>query len=616
MATEQHADVLALLSELVGYANITKIYSCVSRLRIVVKDPSKVSLERLRAEVNILAVVVEHNEIQVVAQEDLTLLSSQLNLALASAEQAVLAAAPAAKAAEGTAPAPEKKLLDRAIALISGIFIPVLGMLAASGVLKGLLALGVALDCLDPQGGTYLIFNAASDALFFFFFPLALGYTAGKIFGGNPFTVYEVSILPILAATLLNARLEHWLVGIIPKSLHNVVMPLVCLCFCIPFLILFIAPFFTVLGYVISSHLVTIYEHSPWLLGLVLGSLWEVLVCFGLHLLTTPVMVNNLSLLGYDMLTAIVMVPTAATAGAMLGNYLYLRWERRKVGVKQALAEVEAGDDLGQVRNGAILAVIFGITEPTLYTYLIRRSKLLALICLVGGVGGLLVAIAGVRMYSLSFSSTFAFVLSYRFGTSDSIFPLICYVVIILSCFSLTTALSFGWRRRERAPKAKPITAQKEGETSLTAVAAGQYVPLTEVNDPIFSALMLGDGYALTPSEDVIYAPCAGTLSDDIVFAHAVGIKGPLGAEILVHVGINTVRLEGKYFTLLKEPGTPVAQGEAILRFEREAISAAGYDPTIMVLCTLPEGVQLAHNLKVKAGDKVEVGQELLTLSK
>ena len=205
---ETHADTLRLIPLLGGYANILKVTSCVTRLRITVKDDTLVNFERLRQEQGISGVFSDQQEVQLLSSEDLSELAGLLNLALQSAQEAVQnhiaaqkpattdaadadKAAPDAKAepaetekseaeqgAAEAAPAKPEKLLDRAIALISGIFVPILGMLAASGVLKGLLALGVAFSLFDTQGGTYIILNAASDALFYFF-PLALGFTQG-----------------------------------------------------------------------------------------------------------------------------------------------------------------------------------------------------------------------------------------------------------------------------------------------------------------------------------------------------------------------------------------------------------------------------------------------------
>lgn len=176
---------------------------------------------------------------------------------------------------------------------------------------------------------------------------------------------------------------------------------------------------------------------------------------------------------------------------------------------------------------------------------------------------------------------------------------------------------SFFWRRKERQhQQAQAQTQTKESITAntITAVCRGTYLPLNQVNDQIFSSLMLGDGYAIKPEEDTLYAPCDGVLSEDITFAHAVGIKGPLDTEILLHAGINTVRLEGKFFKLLKQPGEAVKRGEAVLQFEREAIKQAGYDPTIIVICTLPDKVHLQHNEELTVDTEVNIQQPVLQL--
>ena len=179
---------------------------------------------------------------------------------------------------------------------------------------------------------------------------------------------------------------------------------------------------------------------------------------------------------------------------------------------------------------------------------------------------------------------------------------------------------SFFWRRKERQQQQQAQAQDSNAANTnnpaytITAVCRGTYLPLNQVNDPIFSSLMLGDGYAIKPEEDTLYAPCDGVLSEDITFAHAVGIKGPLGTEILLHAGINTVRLEGKLFKLLKQPGEAVKRGEAVLQFEREAIKQAGYDPTIIVICTLPDKVHLQHNEELTADTEVNTQQPVLLL--
>lgn len=191
--------------------------------------------------------------------------------------------------------------------------------------------------------------------------------------------------------------------------------------------------------------------------------------------------------------------------------------------------------------------------------------------------------------------------------------------LISFGCFTLSMFTSFFWRRKERQQQQTQAQDTTKTNTNnpaytITAVCRGTYLPLNQVNDPIFSSLMLGDGYAIKPEEDTLYAPCDGVLSEDITFAHAVGIKGSLGTEILLHAGINTVRLEGKFFKLLKQPGEAVKKGEAVLQFEREAIKQAGYDPTIIVICTLPDKVHMQHNEELTTDTEVNTKQPVLLL--
>lgn len=543
--------------------------------------------------------------------------------------------------------------------MLSAAIMPLFGFLAATGFLSTLTGILVFAGLLESSDRLYSFFNS-TFVLLLNFLPVLIGYTSARWFRSNPmvsiilglclvpsfyqqlsammplydrittpllqglqefshtrfdFTTYNVSVLPILIATAFNARLEQVTARIIPQSVQYLVTPLVCLCFCVPILILFIAPLFTALGYAISGQMLSLYEHSPWLLGFVMGGLWEILVYFGLHWITTPMFLNNLSFLGYDMLIAMSMAPTFATAGAMAGNYLYQRHL-----LKHHPEALAYPNEVALTRNASFMALFLGITEPVIYTYLVQRSKLFILVCCIGGLGGLLIAISGVRMYSLSLSSTFAFVLAYRPGADNSIWPLIWFVLISFGCFTLSMFTSFFWRRKERQQQQQAQAQDSNAANTnnpaytITAVCRGTYLPLNQVNDPIFSSLMLGDGYAIKPEEDTLYAPCDGVLSEDITFAHAVGIKGPLGTEILLHAGINTVRLEGKLFKLLKQPGEAVKRGEAVLQFEREAIKQAGYDPTIIVICTLPDKVHLQHNEELTADTEVNTQQPVLLL--
>ena len=617
----QDALCAALLRELGGAGNIVRLNHCTTRLRVRVVNGTKVDVAALKSHHEVFNVIVQGSEFQLVINGAVDELCSALQQVLGTAET------PAQRQALERwdfRPSDMASRFGTITSMMTAAILPVIGFLAASALLSTMTGVLVFTGLLETSDRLYTFFNSSFNLLINFL-PVLVGYNCARWLKSSPMvsmvlglclvpnfyyelsammpgydrltlpvllelqglidsrfdpTVYEVSVLPILVATVLNARLERGVARVIPSSVQALVMPLICLCVCVPILILVIAPLFTVIGYGMSGAILSFYEYSPGLMGLIAGGVWEFLVVVGLHWLISPLMLNNLSILGYDMMTAIVMIPTAATAGTMVGNYLYLRRHKFQ------------GPELTNARNASLLAVIFGITEPVLYTYLVARTKLFLLVGVVAALGGLMVGLLGVHVYSLSLSSTFVVVVAYRADVNESLWPLLGFVVTILSGFSIAMVFSFLWRKRE----AQQTAAQAE-VGAIGAVCAGSFVPLPGVNDPIFSALMLGDGYAIKPGEDVIYAPCSGTVSEDLVFAHAVGIKGPYGAEILVHVGINTVRLEGQHFMLLVPPGSTIKAGEPLLSFDRAAIEAAGYDPTVMVgqeLITLSTGVPAA----------------------
>ena len=489
MEKEQHADIFQLISELGGIDNITKIYSCVSRLRIVVKDTSSVNLDRLRQEATIIAVVVEDNEIQIVAHEDLSELSSQLSLVVTSVQQAKAQAQASATTAstetantgdkatesaadsdaaasnegaastETKAEAPaegKKKLLDRAIELISGIFIPVLGMLAASGVLKGLLALFIAMKLIDPQGGTYLILNAASDALFFFF-PLALGYTAGKIFGGNPFTNlaiggalvhptiqaaftqmqsgveytflgipviffnYGSSVIPIILAAYLSSRIEKICDKIISPLISFFATPFVCLTITVPVTLLAIGPVSTYLANGVADLVAMAYELSPIVAGAIIGAFWQVMVIFGLHWGMMPLIINNFSVSGTDFILPLVLPAVVAQGGAVIGVLLKAKSMQAK-----------------SLCGPAFVSCMFGITEPSVYgiNLPLRRPFIIACVC--GALGSAIIGFFGTLAYSFALPSILMFP---QFIPLTGEINMTLWGSIIGSLFSLVAAL-------------------------------------------------------------------------------------------------------------------------------------------------------------------------------
>mgnify|MGYP000761778118 CR=1 FL=1 len=320
---------------------------CATRLRFKLKDNGKADAEGLKANPGVIMVVESGGQFQVVIGNHVhdVWLAVRQEAGLSDDNEPVAEE----KAAKGS-------VLSQLIDIISGIFTPFIGVMAATGLLKGLLALAVTCGWLTPEQGTYKIWFAASDALFFFF-PLFLGYTAGKKFGGNPFISmviggalthplmiqafeasqapgaavehflgipvtfinYSSSVIPIILASWVSCWLERKSNALLPSSMKNFFSPAICLAVVVPLTFLVIGPVATWLSHLLANGYQFIYAFAPWLAGAVLGAMWQVCVIFGLHWGLVPLMINNMTVLGHDSMLPIILPAVIAQVGAVLG---------------------------------------------------------------------------------------------------------------------------------------------------------------------------------------------------------------------------------------------------------------------------------------------------------
>ncbi len=335
-----------ILNRVGGKENIVSLVHCATRLRFKLKDNGKADAEGLKANPGVIMVVESGGQFQVVIGNHVH-----------DVWQAVRQEAGLSDDSEPTAESVEKgSLLGQIIDVVSGIFTPFIGVLAASGILKGMLALAVVCGWLTPQQGTYKIWFAASDALFFFF-PLFLGYTAGKKFGGNPFVSmviggalthplmiqafeasqapgaavehflgipvtfinYSSSVIPIILASWVCCWLERKSNALLPSSMKNFFTPAICLAVVVPLTFLLIGPLATWLSHLLAQGYQIIYAVAPWLAGAAMGALWQVCVIFGLHWGLIPLMINNLTVLGHDSMLPMLLPAVMGQVGAVLG---------------------------------------------------------------------------------------------------------------------------------------------------------------------------------------------------------------------------------------------------------------------------------------------------------
>lgn len=609
-----------ILNRVGGKENIVSLVHCATRLRFKLKDNGKADAEGLKANPGVIMVVESGGQFQVVIGNHVH-----------DVWQAVRQEAGLSDDSEPTAESAEKgSLLGQIIDVVSGIFTPFIGVLAASGILKGMLALAVVCGWLTPQQGTYKIWFAASDALFFFF-PLFLGYTAGKKFGGNPFVSmviggalthplmiqafeasqapgaavehflgipvtfinYSSSVIPIILASWVCCWLERKSNALLPSSMKNFFTPAICLAVVVPLTFLLIGPLATWLSHLLAQGYQIIYAVAPWLAGAAMGALWQVCVIFGLHWGLIPLMINNLTVLGHDSMLPMLLPAVMGQVGAVLGILLKTRDARQKV-----------------LAGSAFSAGIFGITEPAIYglTLPLRRPFIFG--CVAGAIGGAIVGFSNAHVYSFGFGNIFTVAQMIPPQGLDS--TVWGGVVGIFAALIISCGLTFfaGLPRASAAPGAVAVAPVSAND--ILAPMSGSVIALDQVPDSTFASGLLGRGVAIIPAVGKVIAPFPGEVASLFQTKHAIGLQSDSGIELLIHVGIDTVKLDGVPFTAHVKEGDRVQAGDLLIEFDRQAILDAGYDLATPIIISNSDDYR---EIDTVAPSAVEAGQPLLSVS-
>lgn len=609
-----------ILSRVGGKENIVSLVHCATRLRFKLKENKKADAEGLKMNPGVIMVVESGGQFQVVIGNHV----HDVWQAVRSEAGLTDDSEPAAETGEKTS------VLGQVIDVVSGIFTPFIGVLAASGILKGMLALAVVCGWLAPQQATYQIWFAASDSLFFFF-PLFLGYTAGKKFGGNPFITmviggalthplmiqafeasqvsgagaahflgipvtfinYSSSVIPIILASWASCWLERRSNAVLPAAMKNFFTPAICLAVVVPLTFLAIGPVATWLSQLLAHGYQIIYAVAPWLAGAAMGALWQVCVIFGLHWGLVPLMINNLAVLGQDSMLPMLLPAVMGQVGAALGIFLRSRDARQKV-----------------LAGSAISAGIFGVTEPAIYGLNLPLRRPFIFGCVAGAIGGAIVGFSNTHVYSFGFANIFT--LAQMIPPQGIDATLWGGAIGIVAALVISCVLTFvAGMPKSGAGEAAVVTAPA-GENDILAPMSGSVLALEKVPDGTFASGLLGQGVAIIPATGKVIAPFSGEVASLFQTKHAIGLLSDSGIELLIHVGIDTVKLNGEPFTAHVKEGDRVQAGDLLLEFDRQAILDAGYDLATPIIISNSDGYR---SVDIVSGSVVDAGQPLLSVS-
>lgn len=647
MASKYDGLARIIIQNVGGKDNVASLTHCVTRLRFKLKDEAKANTDILKETDGIVTVIQSSGQYMVVIGNhvpdvyDAVVARGHLeNVADARTEE------------EETGAKEKKKPLDLFIGIVTGVFTPVLGMLSACGILKGVLALFVALGVLSATSGTYTFLNALSDSLFFYF-PIILGYTSAKKFGisefeglvigatmvypsllgsggadisnifGIPVVMpasgnYSSSVIPVICAVAFAGWFEKRYKRWIPDTVKMFALPLIT-CFvtvCMTFWV--IGPVASAASGLIGAAFMAIYGFSPLLMGAVVGGLWQLLVMFGLHWAITPIMINNVQTIGFDTVMVGMFGASFAQVGAVLAIYLKTKNQKLK-----------------SLCVPAIVSGMAGVTEPAIYGITLPKKKPFALTCLVGAVtGGILMAM-GAKYYIVPGMGIFGYTAFVNTATGDFMGMIWAVIVSVIALVLGTVLVYLTYKEDEPAKKTVVETGEHETKEDVTdnqrtdavkmeeeaaaareavtvyAPLSGTVIPLSEVMDEAFSSGALGQGAAVIPAEGKLYAPADGVIAAFFPTGHAVGIQTADGVEILIHVGMDTVSLNGKGFDKKVNQGDTVKRGDLILEFDLQVIEEAGLSAVTPVIITNPAG---RSEIKATQAETVKPGDALLTI--
>ena len=380
----------------------------------------------------------------------------------------------------------------------------------------------------------------------------------------------------------------------------------------VPLTFLIIGPIATWIGNALAAMTSAIYGFSPVLAGVLLGVFWQVFVIFGVHWGFVAVMMSNVAAMGYDQILGLSLGASFAQIGVVLAILLQTKDQKLK-----------------GIALPAFISGIFGVTEPAIYGVTLPRKKPFILSCTAAGVGGGLIGFFGTRMYMMGGFSIPA-TIGPKGGVDMSVYGLmIAMAVSFVLGFVLQIALgkkSVDADYDEKQAKAVQEVANQADviakaapasntdlnvSTELVSPLDGELLPLSEVKDEVFSSGAMGEGVAIEPSQGVLHAPADGRVVMTFPTGHAIGMKTKDGAEILMHIGMDTVNLQGKGFETLVDKGDEVKAGDELVNFDIDEIHSAGYIVTTPIVVTNSKDYE---KVSVVRQGEVKVGQEILDL--
>ena len=578
-----------------GKENIVKAARCATRLRLVLKETPKDAHKKVSELTGVITVVENNGQFQVVIGTHVGKVFDKV--------QTIVDLDDSSKDE-----APKGTILNRVIATMSAVFAPFIYILAAAGILQGcLILINMAYPSFQSTG-TYKVLSFMSWAPFTFL-PIFIAITASRHFKCNMFiavaccaalvsptwseiaariaggenisflgialaeTTYTSSVLPPLFLVWILSYVEKFVEKSLPDVVKSLFTPLLCMIIMVPLTIVAIGPVSDNLATAIANGYNSLYNFAPALAAAVIGGLWQIVVIFGVHWGVTPMCLANYDMYGMDTFQAFQTMAVVAQMGAAFGVFL----KAKKMETKN-------------VSLSAGITGIFGITEPAIYGVTLKYKKPFICGCVAGALGAVVASFFNVAYYAyagLPGLLTVVNAINPENPTSIMGMAIGCAIAVIGSII-LVQIVGFGEESEEvKEDIIKEVaTTLLDNNKEIKNPLSGKVLPLSKVEDAVFSSGAMGNGIAIDPTDNKVYAPFDGTVEFIAETKHAIGLKSDDGVELLIHVGMDTVKMNGKGLDVKTKVNERVKEGDLLLEFDRNEIQKEGYSLITPVVIT------------------------------
>lgn len=620
-----------IVNDLGGVSNINDVTHCMTRLRFVLKDESKVNAEAIKATDGVMGLVKNGGQYQVIIGNNVAYAYKEvLKLGNFGEESEI---AKGNKKEKLTVKKVGSNILDALISTMS----PLIPAIIGGSMVKLLVLILAMFHVLDDKSSTYIILNLIGDAPFYFL-PVMVATSASKKFKTNTYLAiaiagvmvhpafidlmakaaegtsvtltflpvtsvkYTYTVIPALCMTWILSYIENFIDRITPAVTKNFLKPMLIILIAAPIAILLIGPVGVWIGTAISAGVYFVQGQLGWAAVAIMGALWPLLVMTGMHRVFTPTIISTIAETGVEGM----VMPSEIGANLSLG------------GVSLAVAYKTKNKELRQTALAAASsAIIAGITEPALYGVAVRLKRPMIASLITGGICGALAGYAGLASRSMASPGLFTSVQFFDAANPSSVVWVVAIMILaVVLSFVLTLVIGFEDIPEEKIDNNQVASVDSNQVTTLsnkfnlTSPLTGKVVPLSQVNDETFANEILGPGIAVAPTEGVIIAP-ADAIIQQADTGHAVALELDNGIELLIHIGIDTVKLNGEGFKTFFQTGDKVKAGDKLVEFNIDLIRQKNYDDTTMIVITNAGSFQ---SIVTANAETVKIGDQLLEI--